>query len=396
MNETSPGYLGWRVAVGAATGVALSTVVFYLLAVLVRPLAGEFGWRREEISRAYSLLVGAAALTAPVWGRLFDRRAPRHIVAAGLALSGLGLISLSGLGPRLGRLYITFALLGLVVAGTTALAYARTLAGWFDRRRGLAFGLLLGGAAFAGIALPPLLQALVESAGWRTTCVLAGALQLAVAAPAVLLLVREREPGRRTAPPLAGSARGAFTSTGYWLLLTMVFVGAAGSSGALVHFIPLLADHGVQAAQAALALSALGAATFVGRLATGALLDRYPAPRLACLLLVVAAGGLALLASAASVGAAIVAALLLGFGVGGELDVAPYLLSRTFGERALSTLYGFIWTAQGLGSAAGPLLLGRAFDLTGGYAAALLPLAGANLLAGLAMLTFRSPSRPAA
>jgi MFS family permease len=394
MNETNPRYGGWRVAAGAATGVALSTVVFYLFAVLVRPLAAEFGWRREEIARAYSLLVGVAALTAPAWGRLFDRHAPRRVAAAGLALSGLGLVSLSTLGPRLDRLYITFGLLGLIVAGTTALAYARTLAGWFDRRRGHAFGLLLGGAAFGGVALPPLLQALIERAGWRATCVLAGTLQLAVAAPTVLGLVHERHPGRRVPSPRAGGARRAFACASYWLLLAMVFVGAAGSSGALVHFIPLLADHGVRSAQAALAVSALGAATFVGRLATGALLDRYAAPRLACLLLALAAGGLALLASANTFATASVAALLLGFGVGGEFDVAPYLLSRAFGERALSTLYGFVWTAQGLGAALGPLLLARAFDLTGRYAAALLPLAGANLLAGIAMLTFRGPSSP--
>ena len=40
----------------------------------------------------------------------------------------------------------------------------------------------------------------------------------------------------------------------------------------------------------------------------------------------------------------VLAAVLIGFGMGGEADVIPYLLSRYFGLRSFSTLYGLTWT----------------------------------------------------
>ena len=61
--------------------------------------------------------------------------------------------------------------------------------------------------------------------------------------------------------------------------------------------------------------------------------------------------------------------------MGGEADVTPYLLSRYFGLRSFSTLYGFTWTAYAFAGAIGPILMGRAFDATGSYEALLVQLA---------------------
>ena len=57
--------------------------------------------------------------------------------------------------------------------------------------------------------------------------------------------------------------------------------------------------------------------------------------------------------------------MLIGIGMGGEADITPYLLSRYFGLRSLSTLYGLTWSAYAVAGALGPVLMGRAFDLTG-------------------------------
>ena len=72
-------------------------------------------------------------------------------------------------------------------------------------------------------------------------------------------------------------------------------------------------------------------------------------------------------------------AMLIGLGMGGEADVTPYLLSRYFGLRSFATLYGLSWTAYAMAGAAGPILMGKAFDTTGSYGA---------LLARLAVWTF--------
>jgi hypothetical protein len=40
----------------------------------------------------------------------------------------------------------------------------------------------------------------------------------------------------------------------------------------------------------------------------------------------------------------IIAAALVGFGIGAEADVTPYILSRYLGLRSFAMLYGFTWT----------------------------------------------------
>ena len=139
-------------------------------------------------------------------------------------------------------------------------------------------------------------------------------------------------------------------------------------NGALVHMAALLTDRGFSPARAAMAISTMGAASVAGRLATGWLLDRFRPARVSVVLLAISALGTFVLSGAESFGVALVAATFIGFGTGGEIDVTPYLLSRYFGLRSLSTLYGLNWTAWGIAGVIGPVAMGRAFDATGSYA----------------------------
>jgi MFS family permease len=106
-------------------------------------------------------------------------------------------------------------------------------------------------------------------------------------------------------------------------------------------------------------------------------------------LLAVAALGTFLLSGAQSLAMGVVAAVMIGIGMGGEADVTPYIVSRYFGLRSFSLLYGFTWTAYASAGALGPILMGKAFDLTGSYEALLVRLALAAL--GVATLMLFMP-----
>jgi MFS family permease len=98
------------------------------------------------------------------------------------------------------------------------------------------------------------------------------------------------------------------------------------------------------------------------------------------------AAGIFLLARASSFAAGCLGAALIGVGAGGEAAITPYLLTRYFGLRAFSTLYGLTWTFYAVAGAIGPVILGRAFDLTGSYASLLVVLAAALALAAALIL----------
>ena len=97
----------------------------------------------------------------------------------------------------------------------------------------------------------------------------------------------------------------------------------------------------------------------------GWLLDRLFGARVALLVNLVTAAGVFLLARANSFSAGCVAAALIGIGAGGEAAITPYLLTRYFGLRSFSTLYGLTWSFYAASAAVGPVILGCAFDSTG-------------------------------
>jgi hypothetical protein len=122
------------------------------------------------------------------------------------------------------------------------------------------------------------------------------------------------------------------------------------------------------------------------RFACGWLLDRFFGARVAFGVSLVTAAGIFLLAHANSFAAGSLATALIGVGAGGEAAITPYLLTRYFGLRAFSTLYGLTWTFYAAAGATGPVILGRAFDSTGSYTFLLVVLAGALSVAAAANL----------
>ena len=397
-DEASLGYDGWRVAAAAANSVFFSTMTLYLFSVLLRPLALDFGWTREQVGGGFALFAASAAIAAPFWGRLFDRIPAWRVATPCLASCGLGLVALAAMPPRLALFRTVLVGIGVAIAGTTALAYTRVLTTWFDRLRGLALGVLLASAALAGVVVPPAAQAVTSRSGWRAAFALAGVSIVVIAVPILAVFVREREvqPSPRPGSGDPAPARAAFRTVRYWTLLLMIFAGAATNGGLVAHVVAHLVDRGIAPGPAALVVSTLGGSTLAGRLLAGWLLDRAPAPRVGALLIALCAVGTTLFAFAGTFVSACIAALVFGLGFGGEMDVAPYLLSRYFGLESLSTLYGFVWSTQGLGTAFGSLLLGAAFGRFGSYDAALFSLAAAALVTGLLLLRLPPPQRAVA
>jgi cyanate permease len=62
------------------------------------------------------------------------------------------------------------------------------------------------------------------------------------------------------------------------------------------------------------------------------------------------------------------------------------MLSRYFGLKSFSMLYGFTWTGYAIAGAIGPVLMGRAFDTTASYQALAVKLSVLTLFAAALML----------
>lgn len=390
-------YEGWPVVAACATAVFFVSIFFFTFPVFLKPLSSEFSWSREAISSAYAAMTLASALSAPVIGFLVDRWGPRWICAVCLTLAGCAFASLGILPNRLWVWYATFAVIGAASAGTSSIVYSRVICSWFDAHRGRALAVMIAGSALGGIVVPPVAQALIDDAGWRRAYLILGAGIPILGVPVVVRWVRERasrEPSAVIGRPRI-AVRDALRSRTLWTLLVVVFGTTVTINGAIVHLSALLTDRGVTAARAAIVVSVMSVASLLGRLMTGWLLDRFVATRVAFVLLAMAAAGTLLLARAESFTTGLVAAMLIGFGTGGEVDVVPYLLSRYFGLAALSTLFGIAWMAFGLAGAVGPIAMGRAHDATGSYRVVLVYMAFGTLAIAALVLSLPSWDRRA-
>jgi predicted MFS family arabinose efflux permease len=392
-DERSPHYEGWRVAIASSVGVFVSfaSLLVYTFGIFLKPLAEEFGWSRAAVSAAFGIAAMTVAVCSPPLGYLLDRVSPRRILVPCMAVFGCAFASLALLTPHLWHLYAIFFIIGIVANGTAQMAYTRAVSSWFVKRRGMALAVVMSGGAVGSMVLPPIAETLIERFGWRLACVMLGGMVLAIGLPAVGRFIRERPsgyPGTSARSSLADGAtvHEAFRSRVFWIVVAVLFLSSIAQNGALTHLAALLTDRGVSPRGAAMALAAMGGASLVGRFATGWLLDRFFAPRVAFVLLALAAAGTWLLSGSHTLAIGTLASILIGFGMGGEADVTPYILSRYFGLRAFAMLYGLTWTAYAAAGAIGPVLMGRAFDATGSYQTLLVVLGAGALGAASLML----------
>jgi MFS family permease len=380
----------FSVMIGLATGIA--SVNLFAIGIFQGPITQEFGWSQTQYS-IVTLIGTIVTVLSSLWiGRLFDRQGVRRWALICIVLFALTLISLYWLTPSLLHFYAVFALIPLIGAGTSSIAYSRVVASWFDRRRGQAFGAALAGIGIGGAVLSSVSQYLIGTVGWRGAYVGLGVLSLLVTLPIIFWklrdspedvgLARDGEPlAPQPEPPRAGEAPAAAappTLVGYtadetrrlprfWAMLFAFLLLAFGIGGVMIPLVPILRTHGVTPEQAAAVQGALGLALIVGRAFAGFLMDRMFAPYVAAAILVFPVIGVSLLALDATGLAAIVAAVCLGLAAGAELDVIAVLITRYFGTRAYAENYGWQYAAWTLGSGTAPILTNFVYDRVGSH-----------------------------
>lgn len=390
---------------------APSQFAFASLGLFIVPLGDEFGWNRAQISLALTCFTVSLAICLPLVGRLVDRFGSRRILVPSILVCGVCLAVIPLAVSRLWQLLLVFTVIGSLGAGANNLAYMRTIAAWFNLRRGLAIGLSMAGAGFSFAYVPPLVQGIIDTYGWRAAYLTLAAITVCVAAPIVGFVFRNTPAEVGLTPDGADERRDAaatddasgfgvaesLRSATFWMLWAVFCLLSFSLYGLLPHFVPMLTDQGMSAAQAALAASTIGITIIIARVGIGYLIDRFFAPRVALLFFLASAAGIGLLAMNPTGGTAFLAAVLVGLSIGAEIDLLAYLTTRYFGLRNFGAIYGLMFAALLVGTSAGPVSFGLGYELTGSYASILVACAGLNTAACIIVaLLPRYPELPRA
>ena len=359
------------IVVVSACGLAVGqgAINVFAAGVFIKPIADSLQLGRGTLSTAIGLSNVVTAISAPFFGRALDAWGVRRPLLLSIALFAITTAALGSISSAAG-LFLLYAVSGLVGVGQNPTAYSKVLAAYFDRRRGLAMGLALAGVGLGTALMPAFTARLIENVGWRIVVRVAGRAdsRARMAAGAVLA---SRTANTQHGRPHVSGGRLAFgrhsAERGYWTLATAFFLIAVAVNGALVHVVPLLTDRGMLASAAAGTLAAAGMALVVGRVAAGYVMDRVFAPYVAIASLLGPIAGLAVLGWNALSLSPFVGTALLGLGIGVEVDLMSFLVTRYFGLRAFGALHGLLFAALVLGNAVGASALGWSFQFLQSY-----------------------------
>ncbi len=401
-------YYGWWLLAGSVIAVALvAGTSFWSIGLYVDPLEQEFGWSRWQVSGGFSIAQLMSALAAPLIGYGVDRYGPRRLIVVGAVLTAASYLLMATI-TDLWQWYAYQSVNAVFRQMMFFIPFQTLISRWFDRRRGLAVGILGTGFSLGGFAIVPLMRLVIDAVQWQGSFVVVGVLTVAVLTPFALLVLRdhpsemgievdglakpEGEPA--TTPVLTGVTVGqALRTPLFWVIAAAMTAFFFGMIGWMLHGIPYYESVGYSTERAATLFSIAAGGGIVSRLAFGYLADRIPRMEAAAMVVAIfLAGAFAtlLLTGGSVVGVVIFLALWVVGSSGGPM-VEPLLLARSFGLASFASLLG-IFQIVSVVHLVSPIIAGAIYDTTGAYDWALVMLTSAMCLSlALFWLAWRLP-----
>lgn len=349
--------------------MGLSLGIRHVQGLFLLPMTMDRGWTREEFAFAIALQNLVWGLAQPFTGMIADRFGSLRVILAGCLLYGLGLYWMANAQSSLALTLSGGVLIGVALAAT---AFG-TIYGALSRlvtveRRGWALGLAGAVGGLGQFAMVPSTQGLIEGYGWHLALVWIAIVMVMIAPLAVTLADKPVAQGGAGTQRLGAALSEAFSHRGFWLLTIGFF--ACGFQLAFIagHLPAYLADKGLNARSAVIALSLIALANVAGTFLFGWWGGFYRRKYLLAWLYV---GRSILLAAFVALPLTELHLYVFAFGMGflwlGTAPLTNGLVSQVFGVQYVSTLFGFVFVGHQIGGFLGVWLGGRVFDATGSY-----------------------------
>lgn len=400
-------YGWWTLLLAVSIMVATSPGQTFGITFFNPQFREAFGLGYAQLSTSYLLATLLAAAFLPMIGRLSDQWGLRRSVL--LAVTAMAVICIcASLIQGWVALFVIYLALRTVGPGTMVLLANNTLAAWFDRRLGLAIGLMQLSMAGAMAIIPGLLLFLIEKIGWRETYLLLAAILFFGLLPLLFAFYRSdpREinqvpdgdildkKSREDVLTIGMTVREAARFASYWILLAAAAIWAMIGTGLVFHLTPLATECGLAPSIATSAMVGMAGGMAVAQLAGGLLADRVSSRSFVTLAVGLIAFGCAVLSlSWASV--FIWGFSLFGLGQGLMTVVSGTVWPRYFGRAHLGEIRGVALCAAVGGSSIGPLLIGLSIDYFDSTMPALLLYTGIATIVTFGCLWAKPPGLPA-
>ena len=346
--------------------------------VFLLPLSSHFSWDRASVASIYSVYMVSLGLGSLLSGMAFDKFGPRFNYMFGMGLLALA-YGFLGSFSSIWQFYIVLGVFGGIGAAMVGVIPAQSLVSrWFDKNLGTALSIAYAGQGLGVLIMAPLSQISIDYFGWQTSYkyisyVFIFLFIVATFVPWNLISrgAKNNPRGTQNGKALGGiSLSEAIKTKIFWGFFFIFGFTAIGIFGISLQIVAYLIYIGFSDVQSALSFGIAGILNFAGMILTGLAADRWPrhiVATISYILSFIAIISLALMQLYPS--AILLILFILGFGLsaGARGPIITTLMAEIFAGKGLASIYGATNLGQGLGAAAGALLAGLFFDLTGDY-----------------------------
>jgi len=383
--------LRWIIVGVSFTTLALTYTVMYSFSVFFVALLKEFGWSRSVTAGAFSLFWILHGIIGPFVGNLVDRWSARWVFLIGSLLLGAGLALCSCI-DSWWQLYLFFSVISAVGVGSTGwVPNSTVILNWFEKKRGLAMGIISAGVGMGIFACVPAAQHLINAVGWRVTYrLMAFIIPLSIMAMAILFLKKRPRPipsneaqqetlhttmqGSSGANEgwglLSWTLRQAIQTRQFRILSLCFFFTSFINQSVMTHHVAFFVDQGLQALFASYIAGLVGMVSIVGKIFWGTLSDRIGREVTFTLVIVCTICAMVLLIIFTRLSCLKIPylyALFFGLGYAGLAVLSPLIAADFFAGAAYGSIYGTLYLLNGLGGAFGAWFAGFLYDHVQSY-----------------------------
>lgn len=377
------------ILIASVTLLFVSAGGMYLIVVALKEVAQEFGWPRAVPSLAFSLQFAGSGIGGILMGWVLDRYGMGVPALVGTVMVSTGAMLVSGIDSAW-QLYVIYGFMfGLAGQGSMAAPAMANIARWYDKRRGMAVGIVSSGQALAGIVWPSIFGRVMETIGWRGMFFWFGVFCLCAMLP-LCLVVRRKPPVTPLAAGGGGSGRTVgrktpsrppMTPNGIQASLCAAIFGCCVAMALpLGHTVAYATDAGLPVEQATMVLSIILMAAFTSRVVfVGLLSDRLGGLRALFIFSGIQGTMLALLTTVSDFWSLCVVGAMFGLGYGGVFPVYTVAIRDHLPITQIGWRTGVIFMFGAVAMGVGGWMGGYLFDITGSYTLPFLIGAGFNM-----------------
>jgi MFS family permease len=278
--------------------------------------------------------------------------------------------------------YASFLLLAFGAGGCTSVVLLTAVANWFDKRLGLALGVVTCGFGAGGLIIP-LIVRLIDLYHWRTSLIILGLGMWILGIPLSLMI---RDKPKQYAPfsdrgsshdsisQIKNKSKGfeadfkeALKERTFLYLVIVEVIRLMIVSSVILHIMPYLSTKGISRSTAGMVTAAIHVFSIIGRFGFGWLGDLYNKKYTMLMALSFMAVGLVAFCYIQQGWMILIFLLFFSPGCWGSLILSRTIQREYFGKDSFGKMMGIIMGIGSIGGIIGPTLAGSVFDILGSY-----------------------------